>query len=152
VAPTHVWSSITGNGNNRKRRGVGGGAKAPLARSSNWKPATSVATYGADGKIETVRYSMLSAMLLNELQKQNKELMNQRAANQRQAEQIRRLNAQVGTLTTQVALEKSSTDRKIAKLEGSHDRELRAMQAAFERRLSALERSTGTGEPVQVKF
>ena len=44
--------------------------------------------YGPDGKVMTVRYSMLSAMLLNELQKQNSELRNQTAANQRQAEQL----------------------------------------------------------------
>jgi hypothetical protein len=48
-------------------------------------------TYGADGKVETVRYSMLTAMLLNELQKQSRE-------NQRQAEQIKRLSAQVAEL------------------------------------------------------
>jgi hypothetical protein len=30
-------------------------------------------TYDADGKIETVRYSMLTSMLLNELQKQKRE-------------------------------------------------------------------------------
>jgi hypothetical protein len=47
---------------------------------------------------------------------------------------------------------KSSTDRKIAELEGSYDRELRAMQASFEHRLSTLERTTGTGAPVPVKF
>jgi len=45
---------------------------------------------GADGKVMTVRYSMLSAMLLNELQKQNTELRNQTATNQRQAEQIQK--------------------------------------------------------------
>jgi DNA-binding protein H-NS len=48
-------------------------------------------TYGADGKVETVRYSMLTAMLLNELQKQSRE-------NQREAEQIKRLSAQVAEL------------------------------------------------------
>jgi len=36
--------------------------------------------YGPDGKLMTVRYSMLSAMLLNELQKQAKE--NQRLSAQ----------------------------------------------------------------------
>ncbi len=43
-------------------------------------------TYGADGKIETVRYSMLTGMLLNELQKQTRE-------NARQAAQIAELKA-----------------------------------------------------------
>lgn len=40
-------------------------------------------TYGADGKIETVRYSMLSAMLLNELKKEAEQ------DNRKLAEQIR---------------------------------------------------------------
>ncbi len=40
--------------------------------------------YGADGKVQTVRYSMLSAMLINELEKQNR-------ANDRQAGQIQQL-------------------------------------------------------------
>src|SRR5208282_4747009 len=57
-------------------------------------------TYGPDGKVMTVRYSMLSAMLLNELQK----------------------------LSAQMAQEKSSTERRIAELQASHDRDLRAMQ------------------------
>jgi protoheme ferro-lyase len=40
--------------------------------------------YGADGKVQTVRYSMLSAMLIKELEKQNR-------ANDRQAGQIQQL-------------------------------------------------------------
>jgi hypothetical protein len=101
-----------------------------------------------DGRVEAVRYHELIPMLLNELQKQARDLekqttrlQNQTGANERQAEQIKRLSAQM-------AQEKSSTDRKIAELEASHERELRAMQ----QRLSALERSTGTGAPVPVKF
>src|SRR5208337_2117852 len=39
--------------------------------------------YGPDGKVETVRYSMLSAMLLNELQKQANELQRQVQNNKR---------------------------------------------------------------------
>jgi hypothetical protein len=44
-------------------------------------------TYGADGKVETVRYSELVAMLSNELQKQTRE-------NGRQAERIRTLESE----------------------------------------------------------
>ena len=51
--------------------------------------------YGPDGKVMTVRYSMLSAMLLNELQKQALELNNQTRNNARQAEEIKRLSAQL---------------------------------------------------------
>src|SRR5208337_1170571 len=47
--------------------------------------------YGPDGKVMTVRYSMLSAMLLNELQKQAVEVRKQTRENQRQAEQIEKL-------------------------------------------------------------
>src|SRR5262249_42849472 len=38
-------------------------------------------TYDADGRIETVRYSMLTSMLLNEVQKQSAELREQRDEN-----------------------------------------------------------------------
>ena len=70
-------------------------------------------THSTDGKVMTVRYSMLSAMLLNELQKETLE-------NQRQAEQIRRLNAQVAAT----------------------QRQLGTLRATFEERLSMLERAT----------
>jgi hypothetical protein len=45
-------------------------------------------SYGTDGKVETVRYLTLTAMLLNELQKQTRE-------NAQQAEQIRRMSVQL---------------------------------------------------------
>src|SRR5208337_363456 len=80
--------------------------------------------YGPDGKVMTVRYSMLSAMLLNELQKQTNKLDRQSDVNQRQAEQIRRLSA------------------KVAEVEASTRRALEAQRAAFEQRLSRLERPT----------
>jgi hypothetical protein len=108
--------------------------------------------YGPDSKPETVRYSMLSAMLLNELQRQDGELRNQAAANQRRADEIRKLDAQVGALKTQVAQENISTERKIGKLEASHQRELQLMRADFEQRLSVLERAARTGAPMPVKF
>jgi hypothetical protein len=70
--------------------------------------------YDSDGKALTVRYSMLGAMLLNELQKQVGE-------SDRQARQIERLTA------------------RLADLEISKRRELEAQKAAFEERLSKLE-------------
>ncbi len=70
--------------------------------------------YDSDGKALTVRYSMLGAMLLNELQKQVRE-------SDRQARQIERLTA------------------RLADLEISKRRELETQQAAFEERLSKLE-------------
>jgi hypothetical protein len=72
-------------------------------------------TYGADGKVEMVRYSMLTSMLFNELQKQRKE-------NQRQAEQLKQLSV------------------RIAAMKISTGRELRTMME----RLSALEQAMQT--------
>jgi hypothetical protein len=48
-------------------------------------------TYATDGKVETVRYSMLTPMLRNELQKQARE--NQRQARQRNHEEGRRFES-----------------------------------------------------------
>lgn len=67
-------------------------------------------TYGTDGKVETVRYSMLTPMLLNELQRQARD-------NARQAEQLRKLSVQMAEVTTKLlALEqalhaRNTTDR-----------------------------------------
>ena len=72
-------------------------------------------TYGSDGKIETVRYSMLTSMLLNEVQKQSRE--------------NRRLITELG-----------STRREVAELKAEHQRDA-AMQARFERRLAVMERT-----------
>jgi hypothetical protein len=56
-------------------------------------------SYGADGKPQTVRYLELSAMLLNDLQKQSQRLEKQTAENQRQAKELRRLPGQVSELS-----------------------------------------------------
>ncbi|MFZ0886978.1 MAG: hypothetical protein WA005_00870 [Candidatus Binataceae bacterium] len=62
-------------------------------------------TYGADGKVETVRYSELTGMLLNELQKQTSE-------NARQAERIRKLESQRATFEARLsALEQTTQAR-----------------------------------------
>jgi Chaperone of endosialidase len=88
-------------------------------------------TYDQNGKILTARYSMLSAMPLNELQKQSSELRQ---------------------LHSEMAMQKASTERSIAESEARHQRELRAAQAAFEQRLSALERAGRTRMPTPVNF
>ncbi len=80
--------------------------------------------YGPDGKVMTVRYSMLSAMLLNELQKQTTKLDHQREVNRRQAEQIRRLFAQV--------TEEQASRKRIE-----------ALQNTFAGRLAVLEQAMG---------
>ena len=50
-------------------------------------------THGPDGKIQTVRYSMLNAMLLNELGKQTRE-------EARQDKQLKKLSAQMAQENT----------------------------------------------------
>jgi hypothetical protein len=72
-------------------------------------------------KVQSIRYLMLTSMLLNELQKQARE-------NQHQAGQVRRLNA------------------RIDEVEASARRRLNARSAAFEVRLSALERRTDASD------
>ena len=67
------------------------------------------------GKVESVHYLTLTAMLLNELQKQRRE-------NAQQSEQIKRLSSQVADERGQIADE-------------------RAQRAAFEERLSTLEQT-----------
>ena len=77
-------------------------------------------TLDAGGRPMSVHYQELIPMLLNELQKQNKELRKQaeelrkRATeNHQQAEQIRSLSAQV-----------RSNEQKVARLQVNHEREL----------------------------
>jgi hypothetical protein len=80
-------------------------------------------THAADGQVQSVRYTMLTGMLLNELQKQNSELRKQTATNQRQAEQIRCLSAQV-------------TEEKV-----SRKRDIEALRNTFAERLGVLEQA-----------
>jgi hypothetical protein len=81
-------------------------------------------THGLDGKVETVRYSMLTPMLLNELQKQAMAQRRLARENEREAEQIRRLKAQVAATQGQIG----------------------TLQASFEQRLSTLERANTSGK------
>jgi len=89
--------------------------------------------YGDDGQPRTVRYLELSAMLLNELQKQSRK-------NQLQGEQLAKLKAQM-------AEEKTESERRIAGLsaqvneeKSSHKREIETLRNSFAQRLTALER------------
>ena len=85
-------------------------------------------SHAADGTVETVRYHVLPAMLLNELQNQVRE-------NERQDHQIREL-------TRTIEATRISHEREIAALEARHERDLGALKAAFEGRLSILEHAT----------
>jgi trimeric autotransporter adhesin len=81
-------------------------------------------TYGADGKIETVRYSMLSAMLLNELKKE--------------AGQDRRLAEQIRDQAVRIATQQHQIDNL---------RKQGPQIEALTERLEALERQARTATP-----
>jgi hypothetical protein len=65
------------------------------------------------GKVESVRYSMLTSMLLNELQKQSSNLSKQKKINQQQAERIDRLDAKIA----REASRRAALEERFAKLE-----------------------------------
>ncbi len=88
-------------------------------------------TYGADGKVESVRYSMLTGMLLNELQKQTIE-------NARQAEKVRRLSGQVAELRA----DRDRDRAQRAAFEARLSAQMVEVKATFQHRLSVLEQTT----------
>jgi Chaperone of endosialidase len=70
--------------------------------------------HSADGQVQSVRYSMLTSMLLNELQKQAR--TNQRHARE-QAERNRKLEAQVAELTADQERQRVAFEQRLATLE-----------------------------------
>jgi len=76
-------------------------------------------TRGADGKVDSVRYYMLTPLLLNELQKQIRE-------NARQSELLRRQSEEIRSMSIQME---------------QQERKLESQRVSFEERLSALQRS-----------
>jgi hypothetical protein len=104
-------------------------------------------TYGADGQIESVRYTMLTSMLLNELQKQNRE-------NQRQVKQIKMLSAQMTAQETENERRTAELSRRqaeqikrlyaqVTEEKASRKREIEALQNSFAQRLAVLEQAMG---------
>ena len=92
-------------------------------------------THSADRQVQSVRYSMLTGMLLNELQKQARE-------NQGQAHQLARETERLQRLTTQLrrqAEQVRKLNARVAEVEVSTRGQLSAQRAAFEQCLSALE-------------
>ena len=59
-------------------------------------------THGADGKAETVRYLMLTSMLLNELQKQTIDTQRQTHQLQQETEQLQRQETQLRRQAEQI--------------------------------------------------
>ena len=92
--------------------------------------------YDANGKVESVRYSMLTSMLLNELQKQAAKALSQEREVQPQAQTIKQQVEQIAKLSAQFA----SAQLQIAELNARDA----TMRAAFEGRLLALEQTMRT--------
>jgi hypothetical protein len=95
-------------------------------------------SYGADGRVESVRYSMLTSMLLNEMQKQTRQNKEQAEQLQREASQLSRQAQQIQRLTVQIAHDESQRtafEARFARLEEAlHERDAtRARVSAFER-------------------
>jgi trimeric autotransporter adhesin len=64
--------------------------------------------YDKDGQPASVKYQALAPMLLNEVQKQNVQLLNQQGENRRLEEQLAELQAQLSSLAATVARPASS--------------------------------------------
>ena len=82
--------------------------------------------YDIDGKVETVRYSMLTSMLLNEVQKQNR-------GERQLVGQVEELSAQLTEAKVQVAAANAKIERQ--------DRELATLKGSLAQRLAVLERA-----------
>jgi hypothetical protein len=80
-------------------------------------------TLDADRRAQSVQYQQIIPMLLNEIQKQNRESL-------RQAAEIRRFSEKL-----------LSTQQRVTELQASHDRELQALRADFRKRVSALDQA-----------
>ena len=101
-------------------------------------------TYGADGRAQSVRYSMLTSMLLNEMQKQARQVQDQSRRFQSQAIVLqqetnvhRRVARQLAITSAQLAEIKAWTAQAAGELKGNYERELRPLQE----RLAALEQA-----------
>jgi hypothetical protein len=90
---------------------------------------------GTDEKVESVHYFTLIAMLLNEFQKQAKEVRNQSRENEHQAEQIQQLTEQ----SEQQAVQNRRLSAQVAQLKGMFEQAMaaqrgtRSLAAAFNR-------------------
>ncbi len=91
-------------------------------------------THATDGEVQSVRYSMLTGMLLNELQKQAGE-------NQQQAKRIKALAILMAAQAATDQRRSVSTDRQIAELKATHARDLREIRSEFAQRLATIERT-----------
>ena len=67
-----------------------------------------LAVRDANGNVETVHYETLNVLLLNEVQKQHRELAAERMMRQDQQERIEALEQQLGTLLKAQGSDRSS--------------------------------------------
>ena len=98
-------------------------------------------SYGADGKVMTVHYLTLTAMLLNELQKQAIE-------NQRQARQIHQLterSAQESERIEQQAIQNQRLSTQVAQLKGMFEQAMAAQRGP----VASRRPSTGKQAPAR---
>ena len=73
----------------RYRNDERGVAQYGLVAEEVEKVYPELVTYGADGKLEAVRYSMLTSMLLNEVQKQARQIAQLEARHERELQEMR---------------------------------------------------------------
>ncbi len=70
-----------------------------------------------DGKIESVRYSMLTSMLLNELQKQHSELTAERTTTQREIAELKASNEALQAREDRQNAQRVALEHRLASLE-----------------------------------
>jgi hypothetical protein len=102
-------------------------------------------TRSADGQVQSVRYSMLTSMLLNELQKERRETQREAWQLRRQAGEIGGEAEQIKRLTATIDEVKVSTQQQVAQLKADNQRDLMAARTAFEVRLAILAKAIVTG-------
>lgn len=101
-------------------------------------------TRSTDGQVQSVRYSMLTSMLLNELQKERRETQREAWQLQRQDGEIGSEAEQIKRLTATIDEVKVSTQQQVAQLKADNQRDLMAARTAFEARLAILAKAIVT--------
>jgi FtsZ-binding cell division protein ZapB len=83
--------------------------------------------YGADGQIETVQYHKLTPMLLNELQRLNRQLNTQTQQLNAQAQQLAELKAENESLRAELKAQSDSLRAVVGRLQGLEAQQRTAM-------------------------
>jgi Chaperone of endosialidase len=105
--------------------------------------------HGTDGKVQSVRYLELTALLLNELQKQTRHMQTQASQLREQASQLQKQSSETQELAQRLA----TKDRQLA----VQQREIDALKQkdasinALSQRLAALEQQVRTATPQRLR-